>query len=275
MVDKYSKQGGNLPILYSYSDFVSLPIGDINNPQTLLQIGEAYQSIGMYAEAVKFYEKVKILDSQKTYRDRVFLNLGEIHLENKNYDEAMLVGQKFLRIYPRSKWTPDAMKLLARALRGQGKFRDAIKTYEDLLERSTDKAEIHFLVAETYTDMNQLTDAVQSYQKAIVTYDRQERVIPGYLQNAYYHLGTSLFKLNRFGPALEALKSAKELFPDNPLRDWADYLMIDGLEKLGDPLKVAEGLNRLVKAGNSDDLTRQAAESRVKIREWEKQLKEG
>ncbi len=275
LVDKYSKQGGNLPILYSYSDFVSLPIGDINNPQTLLQIGEAYQSIGMYAEAVKFYEKVKMLDSQKTYRDRVFLNLGEIHLENKNYDEAMLVGQKFLRIYPRSKWTPDAMKLLARALRGQGKFRDAIKTYEDLLERSTDKAEIHFLVAETYTDMNQLTDAVQSYQKAIVTYDRQERVIPGYLQNAYYHLGTSLFKLNRFGPALEALKSAKELFPDNPLRDWADYLMIDGLEKLGDPLKVAEGLNRLVKAGNSDDLTRQAAESRVKIREWEKQLKEG
>jgi len=100
-------------------------------------------------------------------------------------------------------------------------------------------------------------------------------VIPEYLQKAYYYLGSSLFKLNRFAPAVEALKSAQELFPDNLLRDWADYLLIESLEKLGDPAKITEGLNRLVKADNADDLTRQAAESRVKIREWEKQLKEG
>jgi hypothetical protein len=81
--------------------------------------------------------------------------------------------------------------------------------------------------------------------------------------------------LNRFGPAIEALKSARELFPDNPLRNWADYLIIEGLEKLGDPAKATEGLNRLVKTESADDLTKQAAEARVKIREWEKQLKEG
>jgi len=275
LIGKYSKQDGNLPILYSYSDFISLPIGDINNVQTILQVGEAYQAIGMFVEAVKFYEKVNVLDSQKTYRDRVFLNLGQIHLENKSYDEAVLVGRKFLRNYPRSKRIPDAMKLLARGLIGQGDFSGALKTYEDLLARFEDKAEIHFLIAETYTDMNQFADAVQSYQKAIATYDRQERVIPEYLKNAYYHLGTSLFKLNRFGPAIEALKSAKDLFPDNLLRDWADYLLIESLEKLGDPSKITEGLNRLVKTENADDLTRQAAESMVKIQEWEKQLKEG
>ena len=65
LIDKYSKQDGSLPILYSYSDFVSLPIGNINNAQTLLQVGEAYQTIGMFAEAIKFYEKVKAVDSQK------------------------------------------------------------------------------------------------------------------------------------------------------------------------------------------------------------------
>ncbi|MBT3184959.1 MAG: tetratricopeptide repeat protein [Nitrospina sp.] len=275
LVDKYAKQDGNLPILYSYSDFVSLPIGDINNAQTLLQVGEAYQSIGMFVEAVKFYEKVKVLDSQKTYRDRVFLNLGKIHLDNKSYDEAVLVGREFLRSYPRSKWIPDAMKLLARGLRGLKDFSGALRAYEDALARAEDKAEIQYLIAETYTDMNQFADAVQSYQATIETYDRQERVVPEYLKNAYYKLGTSLFKLNRFGPAIEALKSAKELFPDNSLRDWADYLMMESLEKLGDPLKTTEGLNRLVKTENADDLTKQAAEARVKIREWEKQLKEG
>jgi tetratricopeptide (TPR) repeat protein len=275
LIGKYSKQDGNLPILYSYSDFNSLPVGDLNNAQTLLQVGEAYQSIGMYSEAVKFYEKVKRLDAQKTYGDRVFLKLGQIHLETKNYGEAIIVGRKFLKIYPRSKWVPDARKLLARALRGQGQYSKAVNVYEGLLARSEDKSEIHFLIAETFVDMNQFADATQSYQKVISTYDRQERVIPEYLQKAYYHLGTSLFKLNRFAPALEALKSATELFPDNSLRDWADYLMIESLEKLGDPSKITEGLNRLVKTEKGDDLTRQAAESRVKIREWEKQLKEG
>jgi tetratricopeptide (TPR) repeat protein len=275
LIGKYAQQDGNLPILYSYSDFISLPIGDINNAQTLLQVGEAYQAIGMFSEAVKFYERVKVIDSNKTYRDRVFLNLGQIHLEKKNYNEAILVGRKFLKIYPRSKWVLDAMKLLARALRGQGEFAEAIDIYEDLLAKPSDKAEIYFSLGETYTKMNQLTDAVQAYQKAIANYDRQEREIPEYLKKSYYHLGASLFKLNRFGPAIEALKSARELFPDNPLRDWADYLTIEALEKLGDPSKVTEGLNQLVKAENGDDLTRQAAESRVKIREWEKQLKEG
>ncbi|MBT3922823.1 MAG: tetratricopeptide repeat protein [Nitrospina sp.] len=275
LIGKYAQQDGNLPILYSYSDFISLPIGDIKNAQTLLQVGEAYQAIGMFAEAVKFYEKVKVMDSNKTYRDRVFLNLGKIHLENKSYNEAILVGRKFLKLYPRSKWVPDAMKLLAHALIGRGEYQEAINIYEDLLARSTNKAEIHYFIGETYTEMNQLADAVQSYQKTIATYDRQEKVIPAYLQNAYYHLGASLFKLNRFGPAIEALKSASELFPNNPYRDWADYLIMESLEKIGDPSKVTEGLNRLVKIDNGNELTRQAAESRVKIREWEKQLKEG
>ena len=275
LVDKYAKQDGNLPILYSYSDFISLPVGDINNAQTLLQVGEAYQAIGMFAEAVKFYEKVKAMDSQKTYRDRVFLNLGQIHLENSSYNEALLVARKFLKNFPRSKWIPDAMKLLANALKGKGDFSAALNAYEDFLEKSEDKAEVYFLIGDTYASMDQLEDAAQSYQKAIATYDRQERVIPEYLQKAYYRLGISFYKLNRFGPAVEALKSARELFPDNPLREWADFLMIDSLEKLGDPSKIKEGLNRLVKTDKADSLTRQAAESKAKIQEWEKQLKEG
>lgn len=275
LVDKYAKQEGNLPILYSYSDFISLPVGDIRNPQTLLQVGEAYQSIGMFTEAVKFYEKVKVMDSQKTYRDRIFLNLGKMHLENSSYEEALLVARTFLKNYPRSKWIPDAMKLLADALKGLGDFSGALNAYQDLMAKHEDDAEVHFLIGETFTDMNQLADAAQSYQKAIATYDRQQRAIPEYLQKAYYLLGISFYKLNRFGPALEALKSARELFPDNSLRDWADFLIIESLEKLGDPSKVTEGLNRLVKSDSADDLTRQAAESKAKIRDWEKQLKEG
>lgn len=275
LVDKYSKQNGMLPILYSYSDFVRLPIKKIKNAKTLLQVGEAYQAIGMYPEAVKFYEKVKLLDSEKTYRDRIFLNLGQIHLEEKSFDEAIMVGRSFVKNFPRSKRLNEAKKLLAQAHQGNGNLIGAITMYEELLGLTKNKAEIHYLIAEAKTEMKKYAEAAMSYQNAIAEYDRTERVVPDYIQKSYYHLGTSLFKINRFKAAIDAFSSAKELFPKNPLKDWADYLMIESYEQQGDLDKSKEGINRLVKAENADPILKRAAQSSADIQEWEKQLKEG
>ncbi|MEK9630001.1 MAG: tetratricopeptide repeat protein [Nitrospinota bacterium] len=275
LIDKYSKQKGMLPILYSYSDFVSLPIKNIKNAKTLLQVGEAYQAIGMYPEAIKFYEKVKLLDTEKTYRDRIFLNLGKIHLEEKSFDEAIMVGRSFTKNFPRSKRLNEAKKLLAQAHQGNGNLRGAITMYEELLGLSKDKAEIHYLIAEAKTEMKKYAEAAVFYQNAIAEYDRTERVVPDYIQKSYYHLGTSLFRLERYKAAIEALNAAKELFPDHPLKEWADYLLIDSYEQQGDLEKSKEGISRLVKAENADPILKRAAQSSADIQEWEKQLKEG
>lgn len=275
LVDKYSKQKGMLPILYSYSDFVSLPVRNIKNAKTLLQVGEAYQAIGMYPEAVKFYEKVKVLDSENSFRDRIFLNLGKIHLEEKSFDEAIMVGRAFIKNFPRSKKLQEAKKLLAQAHKGNGNLLGALTMFDELFALSKNKAEIHYLIAEVKTEMKKYTEAAQSYQNAIAEYDRKERVIPDYIQKSYYHLGTSLFRMNRFKAAIEAFDSAKELFPDNPLRNWADYLLIESYEQQGDTEKSKDGINRLVKTESADPILKRAAQSRANIQEWEKQLKEG
>jgi tetratricopeptide (TPR) repeat protein len=275
LVDKYSKQNGMLPILYSYSDFVSLPVRNIKNAKTLLQVGEAYQAIGMYPEAIKFYEKVKGLDSEKAFRDRIFLNLGNIHLEEKNFHEAIMVGRAFIKNFPRSERLLEAKKLLAQAHKGNRNFLGALMMFEELLTLSKNRAEIHYFIAEAKTEMKKYAAAAQSYQNAIAEYDRKERVIPDYIQKSYYHLGTSLFKLNRFKAAIDAFETAKELFPDNPLRDWADYLLIESYEQQGDIDKSKDKINRLVKAENVDPILKRAAQSRANIQEWEKQLKEG
>ena len=275
LVDKYSKQKGMLPILYSYSDFVSLPVRNIKNAKTLLQVGEAYQAIGMYPEAIKFYEKVKVLDSENSFRDRIFLNLGKIHLEEKNFDEAIMVGRSFIKNFPRSKRLLEAKKLLAQAHKGNGNFLGALAMFDDLLALSKNKAAIHYLIAEVKTEMKKYAEAAQSYQNAIAEYDRKERVIPDYIQKSYYHLGSSLFKMNRFKAAIEAFDSAKELFPDNPLRNWADYLLIESYEQQGDPDKSKDEINRLIKAESADPILKRAAQSRANIQEWEKQSKEG
>ena len=275
LVDKYSKQKGMLPILYSYSDFVSLPIKNIQNAKTLLQVGEAYQAIGMYPEAVKFYEKVKMLDSENSFRDRIFLNLGKIHLEEKNFDEAIMVGHAFIKNFPRSKRLLEAKKMLAQAHQGNRNFVGALTMYKELLALSKNKAEIHYLIAKIKTERKKYPEAAQSYQNAIAEYDRKERVIPDYIQKSYYNLGTSLYKMNRFEGAIEAFESAKELFPDNPLRNWADYLLIESYGQRGNSDKSKDEINKLVKAENVDPILKRSAQSRADIQEWEKQLNEG
>ena len=81
--------------------------------------------------------------------------------------------------------------------------------------------------------------------------------------------------MNRFKAAIEAFDSAKELFPDNPLKNWADYLLIESYEQQGDTDKSKDGINRLVKTENADPILKRAAQSRANIQEWEKQSKEG
>ena len=81
--------------------------------------------------------------------------------------------------------------------------------------------------------------------------------------------------MNRFEAAIEAFESAKELFPDNPLRNWADYLLIESYEQQGNSDKSKDEINKLVKTENVDPILKRAAQSRADIQEWEKQLKEG
>ena len=275
LVDKYSKQNGTLPILYSYSNFARLPIKNIKNPKTLLQVGEAYQAIGMFPEAVKFYEKVKLFDSEKIYKGRIFLNLGKIHLKEKNFDEALLVSRSFVKNFPRSQRINEAKKLMAQANKGNGNLLGAITMYEELIGLSENTAEIHYLIAEAKTELKKYAEAAISYQNAIAEYDRKERVVHDYIQKSYYHLGTSLFKINKFKAAIEAFNSAKELFPENPLKEWADYLLIESYEQQEETDKSKEEINRLVDAKNADPILKRATKSSANIQEWEKQLKEG
>ena len=58
---------------------------------------------------------------KKIYRDRIFLNLGKIHIEEKNYDEAIIVGRSFIKNFPRSERLNEANKMLGEAHQGNGK----------------------------------------------------------------------------------------------------------------------------------------------------------
>lgn len=253
----------------------SLGLGDIETLSTLLQIGESYQAIGMQAEALRFYEKVKLQDISRVYRDRLFLNLGRIQLDNNKFKEAEVVALTFLNNYPISPHVPESLKVLAGAYKGQKKYDDAHATYQRLLaHRDADKAETHYLIAETWFEQDNLDKAIREYLLTVDTFDRRIRNVPEYVSNAYYRIGISFHAREQFEPALEALNAARELFPNHTLRSWADYLIADCHERMKDQGQAVDTLRAMIQSGEESDLVRQAAESRLKVLDWEKRFKE-
>ena len=272
LVDGYAKQGGVLPILYSYTDYASLSIGKIKSLKTLLQVGEAYQSLGMLPEAVRLYEKVKQLDTSKMYNDKIFLNLGQIHYERGNYSEAEFVARSFLKNFPRSQKTREAMKLLAKSLNGRQKHDDALEIYQNILEKfKKSPAEIHYLMATLEAGRNQNTQAITAYEKTIDTFDRTQKIVPDYLREAHYKLANSLYQEGKYTESIDAFDAAIKLFPKHPHRNWSEFISADALKKIKSNQKATDQLNQLIKSNPKNELIKKAAQSQLKVMEWEKE----
>lgn len=277
LVDRFSRQTGNLPILYTFTDYQSLSLGEIDNIKTLLQIGEAYQAISMHQEAAKYYEKVKKMDLNGVYTDRIFLNLGQIHLDQKNYNEAEVVASAFLNKYPESAQVPEAMRLLAASYRGRKQYDQALQMYQNILSNKKAKegiARTHYEVADTYVEMNQLPQAIQAYQRTIESYDRALRVTPDFVPEAYYKLGILYYRTRDFPKALETLRAARELFPKSEFRDWNGYMVADILAQLTEKDQAATELNNVLQSETANELMKKVAESKLKMMDWEKKFKE-
>ena len=173
LIQDYADQMGSLPILYAYSDYLTFSLGEIGNMKTLLQIGESYQDIGMNEEALHYYEKVKQLDLTGVYTERLFLNLGRIHLHERNFEEAELVSVTFINKYTQSKNIPRAMNLLAASFKQRKQYDVAMDIYLNLLqEEGADIRETYYLIAEIQFAQNNLGGAVESYLRVLRGFDR-------------------------------------------------------------------------------------------------------
>ncbi|MGP0628415.1 tetratricopeptide repeat protein [Nitrospina sp. 32_T5] len=276
LIDQYSKQGGHLPILYAYNDFLTFGIGDVDDLKTQLQIGEAYQAIGMHVEALKFFEEVKLKDVQGLYSDRLFLNLGEIHLAQNRFQDAELVSKTFLNNYPNSPEVPDAMMLLAQAYRGQKRIDKAVQTYESIIARGNGRVALAwYRLAEIWMESDDFTRAGNAYRKVIDHSDRTLRNPPEFIQSTYYKLGIVYHLQRRYSESLNMLESGRKRFPDHSLRSYADFLIADNLEHLSQPKQAQAELQEMIKTkDNGPSLVQDAAEIRLKVMDWENRLKD-
>ena len=69
------------------------------NPTLVNNLGFALDSQGKNEEALKWYYRTVELDAK---RSSVYLNLGDIMVKLKRYDEATSYYERYLHIYPSS-----------------------------------------------------------------------------------------------------------------------------------------------------------------------------
>ncbi len=275
LVEKLSKQKGYLPVLYAYSDYLGLSLGDINNVKTVLLIGEAYQKIGMEQEAIKHYERVKRLDTHKTYSDRIFLNLGRIHLSEKQFKEAERVSRAFVNKFPESDLMPQTLLLKAEALTGKKEFDASIGVYREILEKGLgNRSDIHYRIAQVQLKMDKPKEAIESFNQSIQTFNRAVKPPPEHVPNAYYKYGIALYNNENYEEAVKALDKARQLYPNHSLNDWAEFLIADSFSKLKEAGKSIDRMKKFIQVEKYDPLLKRAAENKLKIIDWEKKFKD-
>ncbi len=274
LVDRYSEQEGYLPILYSYADYQNLRLEPIDNLKTLVQIGEAYQAISMYQEAVQFYQKVKKLDVRRLYSDRVFLNLGRLHLEQKNYADAEIVARTFLANFTRSSRMSEAVELLAASYEGRGNYQSAIDSYLTLVDAEVNPSKAFFMIGENFNRLGDLNQATHYYQEAIDAYDHGAGAVPKHIPPTYHKLGFALFKNGELVRGKEILKAAKELFPEHWLKDWNSLQLAEAYQQNQETENAGKELDQLAQSATADDILKRAAKTELDMLQWEKQFKD-
>ena len=164
------------------------------------------------------------------------------------------------------------MKLLAKSLSGRKQHDDALKIYQNILEKFPKfPSEIHYLVATLEAGRNENLNAIAAYEKTINSFDRTQKIIPDYLRDAHYKLANSLYQEGKYTESIDAFDAAIKLFPEHPNRNWSEFISADALKKIKNNPKATAQFNQLVKSQPENDLIKKAAQSQLKMMEWEKE----
>ena len=134
-----------------------------------------------------------------------------------------------------------------------------------------DPSEIHYLIATLEAGRNQNAQAIAAYKNTIDTFDRTQKIVPDYLREAHYKLANSLYQEKKYAESIDAFSAAIKLFPDHPHRNWSKFISADALKKIKNNQKATDQLNQLIKSQPENDLIKKAAQSQLKIMEWEKE----
>ena len=165
-----------------------------NNPlqsTVFYNIAVAQASLKDHARAQNtFLEHLKLF-KEDIHTPEVLMSLGKSYVETNQLDKAVQAFKQVITRYSDSKdflkreKIPEAWYQYALINQELGNYQDALKAYSNVLEsfnHSIDRDQViqfvkdsHYLIGDMYNELDQFTEALQTYQKAVKLYPDYEK----------------------------------------------------------------------------------------------------
>lgn len=239
------------------------------NPSAALSNGHL---IGIYAERGQLEEAVNLYYQAKRQSidgSVLHYNAALTFLKLNRLDEARTAISKSLDKDPKNM---DAYILSSRIRYLQGDKEKAIERLERVASSNPKEVKILDYLGVLYTLEGRFKEAIQTYQKALsVVEDKKEKAM------IFEHLGLVYFEDNQFNLAVESFEKAKELYPEQPttyINLGAALIKLNRLKEAKQVLEMALKLdpNDALTHNNIGDILAQEGKIKEAIIEFEKAI---
>ena len=144
---------------------------------------------------------------------RELVEIGKKHFESRNYARAEQCFQKILKSGARY---ADVLNMLGIIYHADGKFNNAIDSFEEALDVNPHYAEATLNLAVLYNDLGEFKKAKALYARI---QDRHgatdlDPILKGKIANMHAHLGDVYRGIGKFADAIDEYKKALKLCPD-------------------------------------------------------------
>ncbi|MFV1952061.1 MAG: tetratricopeptide repeat protein [Nitrospinota bacterium] len=279
LVDTYHSQEGFLPVLLAYHKNLEPYLRDITDVESLFQIGESYQKIGLYDAAIDRYRRAMALDLKGVYSDRLVFKTGESYLLQENYTDAERVLKEFFKRFSKSSYLPHARLSLGDTFYRQARFKEAAGEYRTLINtypKDQKISEIYYYLGNSYKKSNKFDMAIDAYKKSISSFTAatfRGKKAPDYISDSYFEIGDCLYKDKKYPAAIEAFQRAIKLYPEDERYTWALYFIGDSYRRLKKKDNAIAVFSDIVKDFKGE-LIGEIADRDIKSIKWEEKYKE-
>jgi TolA-binding protein len=169
-----------------------------------------YLKAGKSKEALAHYEGLLKLQIAPDVREEALYQIGALRYAQKQYPEAIMAFQDFIKEFPRSRSVADAGVGLARAHYETGKHREAAtvaRQWQNVAPKEA-QAELAMMVAVAFRDDKAFREAADWFEKAGTAASRTEAVRCAFLGQDYARVvqrGEVLLQADPNGPFAESV----------------------------------------------------------------------
>ncbi len=220
-------------------------------------ICQAYFNTGKFNETLTTFQLLNGGVSKSPFREKTVLLVAKANGYLKNYQEGIVLLEKFVSDYPHSALQNEALIERARQRLRLTDLDRAIEDYRSALVTSDDKDEqslIQYEIAALYFQKGDLRKTIEEYQRVLDLYPSEI-----YSPAASFQIGLSLFELNEYQKSIEQFKKTEQVFPSYQSKDRLYFFTGQALLGLGKKEEAKEFFRRVVNEYPTSSL-KQAAE---------------